>query len=189
MSDLIHSGSLQYIDYIHVDWPTHKNVDSSNGSKIEDLAHQNFKYAFTFATQVNLYKFFFRKAIEVIQNLIYSENLNLERFTEITDLDDERHAFDIDFSCSRMQPWRRIRNAKNFNFINVCYKYGKTAQVKHLCNETIHFFLACRKPVGKHIFTANILTISITIELFYHPILVKRFYLFDVPADISMVRP
>ena len=97
MSDLIHSGSLQYIDYIHVDWPTHKNVDSSNGTKIEDLAHQNFKYAFTFATQVNLYKFFFRKAIEVIQNLIYGENLNLERFTEITDLDDERHAFDIDY--------------------------------------------------------------------------------------------
>ena len=83
------------------------------------------------------------------------------------------HAFQIDFSCSRMQPWRRIRNAKNFNFINVCNKYGKTAQVKHLCNETIHFFPACRKPVGKHIFTANISTISITIELFYHPILVK----------------
>ena len=33
----------------------------------------------------------------MIQNLIVSENINLERFTEITDLDDETYAFDIDY--------------------------------------------------------------------------------------------
>lgn len=78
MSDLIHSGSLQYIDYIHVDWPTHKNVQTSDGTEIVDTSHQKFK-----------------QAIEVMQNLIVSEEINLEKFTEITDLDDESYAFEI----------------------------------------------------------------------------------------------
>ena len=42
VSDLIHSGALQYVDNVHIDWPKRMSV-MKNGSYVPDIVHQNFK--------------------------------------------------------------------------------------------------------------------------------------------------
>ena len=98
VSDLIHSGALQYIDNIHIDWPEWLSVVQENGSYIPDPIHPPFKYGFLDNVYTSFYFLsyisFSRKGIETIQNLIISEELNMDRFTEISGLDDETYNHD-----------------------------------------------------------------------------------------------
>ena len=43
VSDLLHSGALQHLDSLHVDWPVWLNVKTENGTRVRDRAHAQFR--------------------------------------------------------------------------------------------------------------------------------------------------
>ena len=43
VSDLLHSGALQHLDSLHVDWPVRLNVKTENGTRVRDRAHAQFR--------------------------------------------------------------------------------------------------------------------------------------------------
>ena len=43
VSDLLHSGALQHLDSLHVDWPVWLNVKTENGTRVRDWAHAQFR--------------------------------------------------------------------------------------------------------------------------------------------------
>ena len=43
VSDLLHSGALQHLDSLHVDWPVWLNVKTENGTRVRDRAHEQFR--------------------------------------------------------------------------------------------------------------------------------------------------
>ena len=42
VADLIHSGALQHLDNIHIDWPLWLNVEE-NGTRLPDEKHAEFR--------------------------------------------------------------------------------------------------------------------------------------------------
>ena len=71
MSDLLHSGALQHLDSLHVDWPVWLNVKTENGTRVRDRAHAQFRssmniehfFASTKAFSLSLCSCYFRSLL------------------------------------------------------------------------------------------------------------------------------